>query len=277
MRSRFECPRCGAGIKPDDVQCGRCGARLKEDAPVERVPAPHVSLDSPSIEGVISNFEAKIEMGRTESPKVERVMKRLEKKRRSLDIREKELKEREQRLQTALEEMERDSRALEESIQDLEEQQEDLQEREKVLLENEEKMSTLAQRLEEWEQLVDKNLGSLDDRTLSHRLQKLHQLQSELQESLSENRRIIEEGGEGPSEPAVSGGREREEQIMEGSESLEGKVKEIFDELDSQIGLGFQGEVTKNKVSTYIEKLDQILEGGYQWDMLHSSMGPPVP
>ncbi len=256
MRSRFECPRCGAGIKPDDVQCGRCGARLKEE-PAEEEATPYTTL-STTMDGVIRNFDTKIDMKKAESPRVDRVMKRLEKKRRRLDSREKELKEREQRLQTSLSQMESDAQALEKSVQDIEKRQESLQERETILQENEERLATLAQRLEEWEQLLEQH-GSLDDQKLSRRLDKLHQLQTELQESLSENRKIIDEESE-ETRQAVSG--VEEERTMEESEVFEEEVQKIFDELDTQIGAGFQGETAGEKISTHIDQFDQTLDGG---------------
>ena len=27
--SKYECPRCGSGVKPNDIQCDRCGEMLK--------------------------------------------------------------------------------------------------------------------------------------------------------------------------------------------------------------------------------------------------------
>jgi uncharacterized membrane protein YvbJ len=28
--SKYECPRCGSGVKPNDIQCDRCGEMLKK-------------------------------------------------------------------------------------------------------------------------------------------------------------------------------------------------------------------------------------------------------
>jgi len=33
MNKRFECPTCGAGIKPKDRNCFRCGESLEEAPP----------------------------------------------------------------------------------------------------------------------------------------------------------------------------------------------------------------------------------------------------
>ena len=30
--SKFECPRCGFGVRPGEMQCGRCGEDLKPKA-----------------------------------------------------------------------------------------------------------------------------------------------------------------------------------------------------------------------------------------------------
>jgi Fe-S-cluster containining protein len=48
MAKRFECPRCGSGVKPDDTQCPRCGESLAEAPklqPVAPQAAPAPSVD----------------------------------------------------------------------------------------------------------------------------------------------------------------------------------------------------------------------------------------
>ena len=91
--SKFECPRCGFGVRPGDEQCGRCGEDLKPKAaqPIQVVLGA-VRLDRRGAEGASSRIRSieAVQVGRPELS--------LETKAEELERQEKALQERERQL-----------------------------------------------------------------------------------------------------------------------------------------------------------------------------------
>ncbi|HUT26973.1 MAG TPA: ATPase domain-containing protein [Methanomassiliicoccales archaeon] len=113
-RSRYECPRCGFGVRPRDEQCGRCGESMNPTVtkPVE-VTFSAVRLNNMKIEECstmrIRSVEA-IPVARPDttiqfrSDSLERREKALVEKERKLEALAESLKERSQRLESLEEE-----------------------------------------------------------------------------------------------------------------------------------------------------------------------------
>ena len=101
--SKFECPRCGFGVRPGDEQCGRCGEDLKPKAaqPIQVVLGA-VRLDRRGAEGASSRIRSieAVQVGRpelsleTKAEELERQEKALQERERQLNARAKEIEER---------------------------------------------------------------------------------------------------------------------------------------------------------------------------------------
>lgn len=108
--SKFECPRCGFGVRPGEEQCGRCGEDLKPKAsqPVQVV-LGSVKLDrgkgADCTNVRIRSIET-IQVGRPDSS--------IQVREDELEKREKELRERERRLNVLSNELEERSKGTEE-------------------------------------------------------------------------------------------------------------------------------------------------------------------
>ncbi len=107
--SKFECPRCGFGVRPGEEQCGRCGEDLKPKAsqPVQ-VNLASVRLDH-GRDGECSTVRIRsietIQVGRPDSV--------MQARGDELNKREKELQERERRLNLRSSEIEERSKEIE--------------------------------------------------------------------------------------------------------------------------------------------------------------------
>ncbi|HXZ23269.1 MAG TPA: ATPase domain-containing protein, partial [Methanomassiliicoccales archaeon] len=138
MVKRFECPRCGSGVRPDDEQCFRCGEMLREE--VRPLSIPDVSM-RPEV------------LGKTTGQLVERPIVHPEKvemdaKAKAMQRRERELAEKERVINASVEQLENDTRALEEAIKRFEREDHEMREREEILKQRELTMSSLAERVE---------------------------------------------------------------------------------------------------------------------------------
>ncbi|HNX48182.1 MAG TPA: ATPase domain-containing protein [Methanomassiliicoccales archaeon] len=108
--SKFECPRCGFGVRPGEEQCGRCGEDLKPKAsqPVQ-VNLASVKLDRDR-DGECSTVRIRsietIQVGRPDSAMQVRTDE--------LNKRERELQERERRLNVKSNEIEERSKEIKE-------------------------------------------------------------------------------------------------------------------------------------------------------------------
>jgi len=99
--SKFECPRCGYGIRPNDMQCGRCGGDLrpKVDRQLE------VNLDGVKLDRTKTEECANIRIRPVENVPVNRPDSTQQFKINDLEKREKVLHERERKLAAEAEEL----------------------------------------------------------------------------------------------------------------------------------------------------------------------------
>ncbi|HQN75849.1 MAG TPA: ATPase domain-containing protein [Methanomassiliicoccales archaeon] len=104
--SKFECPRCGFGVRPGDGQCGRCGEDLKPKAakPVQ------VSLTSVKLDRGKEAERSTVHIRSIETIQVGRPDSSIQVRADELDKREKELQERERRLNVLSTELEERSK-----------------------------------------------------------------------------------------------------------------------------------------------------------------------
>ncbi|HNU36494.1 MAG TPA: ATPase domain-containing protein, partial [Methanomassiliicoccales archaeon] len=104
--SRFECPRCGFGVRPGEMQCGRCGEDLKPKAtqPVQ------VRLTSVKLERDKGDECSTVRIRSIETIQVGRPDSTMQLRGDELDRREKELRERERRLNILSDELEERSK-----------------------------------------------------------------------------------------------------------------------------------------------------------------------
>jgi KaiC/GvpD/RAD55 family RecA-like ATPase len=106
--SRFECPRCGFGVRPGENQCGRCGEDLKPKAtqPVQ------VNLTAVRLERGKDNDGTGVQIRTVETIQVARPDSSMQMREDALDKRERELKERERRLNALSNQLEERSKAV---------------------------------------------------------------------------------------------------------------------------------------------------------------------
>lgn len=100
--SKFECPRCGFGVRPGDTQCGRCGEDLKPKAsqPVQ------VNLSSVRLDRGKGTECSTVRIRSIETIQVGRPDSTIQVRADELDKRERELQERERRLNVLSNELE---------------------------------------------------------------------------------------------------------------------------------------------------------------------------
>ena len=179
--SRFECPRCGAGVRPDDIQCGRCGETLKEEeTPDSYCEAPKITLES-----VFSQKETSIRMNDSEYVTVSRMRKLLERREQDLARREKELSERENELLESLEEIDNDTLALETAMERLQHEEASLQEKEKTLRERESDLEHISDSLSKWRDVMGRFSKLMEGDELTPKdLENLIQIQNNFQQVL---------------------------------------------------------------------------------------------
>jgi len=106
--SKFECPRCGFGVRPGEMQCGRCGEDLKPKAaqPVQ------VNLTSVKLERGKDSDGAGVHIRTVETIQVARPDSSMQLRADALDRREKELRERERRLNVLFNQLEERSKEV---------------------------------------------------------------------------------------------------------------------------------------------------------------------
>jgi KaiC/GvpD/RAD55 family RecA-like ATPase len=287
--SRFECPRCGAGVRPDDIQCGRCGETLKETRALgEFEEAPKVTLES-----VFSKKETAVRLNDSECLSVSRMRKLLERREQELARRESELNQRENELLLSLEEIENDTLALEKTMERLESEETSLAEKEKAFRERESDLEHISNNLSQWREVLDR-FGKLmegDDLTPGD-IEKLIQIQENFQQVLDgERERLRSELKEELSDEMETMALKEEQFRVTESALMQKKIelrnmlrdrdpgddqdkglsdrKDIdelmesaFSELNNQIGIGIEGDVNEGVISTHIERLDRILNAG---------------
>jgi len=108
--SKFECPRCGFGVRPGEGQCGRCGEDLK---PKANRPA-QVSLTSVKLDRDAGTECSTVRIRSIETLQVGRPDSSMQLRADELDKRERELRERERRLNVLSNELEERSKERQE-------------------------------------------------------------------------------------------------------------------------------------------------------------------
>jgi KaiC/GvpD/RAD55 family RecA-like ATPase len=221
--SKFECPRCGFGIRPGDLQCGRCGEDLRT-----KTPNQPVQVDLTSINLNRSKVEecSRVRLRSVEAIPVSRPDSSLQMRIDELDRRERVLRERERMLSARSEELEEHATALESS--------------------GKEKASDFSYDMDELRQKVREEFVRQFEPEIEALQHQLEEKESLLQEA--QLRADMLEGGP-PSPPELD------------KDELARISEEIFQELQSQVGR--LPEVTDPGVlRTNIGKLDDMLGGG---------------
>lgn len=288
--SRFECPRCGAGVRPNDIQCGRCGEALREkESPSDYEEAPKIILES-----IFNQRETSVRSNDSEYVNVSRMRKLLERREQDLIRREKELNERENELLESLEEIEDDTMVLEKAMERLQNEEASLAENEKALRERECDLEQISNSLSQWRDVMTRFGKVMDGNELTPRdFEKLIQIQENFQQVLDKERdRLkLELKGELSDEMETLALKEEQFRVTESAlmkktvelrnmlrdRALEGEGKEddlddqkhidelkqkTFGEINKQIGIGLEGEVNEGLIPTHVERLDRILNGG---------------
>jgi len=278
MATKYECPRCGCGIKPNDVQCDRCGEMLRK-IDVKRVPAPvtlsePIKEDKPKAQPIVSSYD-------------EKARKALEQKEREIAQREKLLLEKEQKVESLTNSLESDTASLEDAIRVFEEKKNVLHDRESSLIQQEEKLLELTHKAEsELDELSQFLAKSKEGSITAEDAEKASQMRDRFVNNYDAERKklrrtidqmhgydldkIIElEARLRSAESMLNKCRTDKEALLQVknlppvSFSPDPKiVREIEHVLDDQIGMGYVPTSVGNPWPTHIEKLDMVLNGG---------------
>ncbi|QLH75120.1 MAG: AAA family ATPase [Methanomassiliicoccales archaeon] len=288
MASKFECPRCGSGIKPGDYQCDRCGEILRK---IEKKAPPRqaAQVDEPS------STRPHADINVDEQRRLDLLQKE-----RDLQIKERQLAEKESRLKDMMESLEKDAQHLDDSIALVENQKAVLQEKQESILEREELLLDLMQRVEAGlaeiagyieaskkgamneddlgavlelkrrftstyepeRRRVKKGIIDFDVQDLS-RVIELEAMLRAAEEKANKYRLQLEEKTELTSEESVS--VIPDEKLME----------EISSQLDEQIGKGCADTQIGLPIQTRMDKMDSILGGGIPTGHVILVTGPP--
>ena len=144
--SKYECPRCGSGIKPNDIQCDRCGEMLKK---VDQ--RRQSEGDMPSnivIDKVISEEQTSIRLDSSDFTSLSKLRKMLEEKDKEISAREKVLAEKEKRMGETFDKMEKDQNQLEESVRQFESDQVMIKCKEMSVREKEQELDLMSEKFD---------------------------------------------------------------------------------------------------------------------------------
>ncbi|MFP4196787.1 MAG: ATPase domain-containing protein [Methanomassiliicoccales archaeon] len=244
MSKRFECPRCGAGVHPTDTQCPRCGSPLNESEDVQE------DVPSITLENILDDRKTSV---RTEEEMSTSGLRQLlERKERELQRKEEDLRSREEEVLSSAEQIEGDTMQLESEWEALEREKASLSEKEEALRERERKLEDLSGDLEEWRETLARLREKLGREGLTPAdLQRLLKIQDHFRSMVDMERgKVLGEIGSDEARPEVK------------EELPPDKVREIFQEIDQQLGKGLEGDPEWGLVPTHIERLDTMLGGG---------------
>ncbi len=150
MAKRFECPRCGAGVKPGDSQCSRCGESFKDNAaPDAAPPEPDGTSFAISADEHIPSSKELSRVPHRSYSETSTLSSGKASEGKDLTRKEKELLDREKEIEATSQQLEKDGRALEFAIKNFEEDESKILEREAALKEREKQLDSLAGRMEE--------------------------------------------------------------------------------------------------------------------------------
>lgn len=289
MAKRFECPRCGAGVRPDDTQCGRCGGTLTDSGGTETRSIQYPS--TVTVEKVISEEQTSIHLGQSDILSISKQKRLLEEKELELARRSKELADREKQLLASVESLEKDSKSLEESVRRFKADDAGLREREEALGEREEELEALAEKLEKGMKELETYRQSSEERpSESEGLDRLFALREDYERTLREERERLRKQVDEELKDRLERMDQMEKQLKAAQASLEekeavgektsepipdiGPEAEVIDELTmaklireidmelSERAAAAQKVTKERKVKTHIERLDAILDGG---------------
>jgi KaiC/GvpD/RAD55 family RecA-like ATPase len=247
---RYECPRCGAGVRPTDIQCGRCGTLLREaeDSEAKDSTAMEKAPDV-ILENILSREEMPVRPVGPESATGTRLRSLLERKGEELRRLEEELDARERQLLETVEQIERDSLEMEERLERLEREETTLSEKEETM------------RLREVE--LESSLETLKSSLSRYREGMVKPEQGEIDELLAMHQSLRRVSGVESVIPSADRTAEVSDVTKVDKEQAEFEAikRAIYEEIDAQIGTGLD-EGMGGVIPTGIEKLDQILVGG---------------
>jgi len=292
MAKRFECPRCGSGVRPSDTQCFRCGELLVEAT----APVVEVSLSGVKVATEAATAESKTshsgttKVGGVHVQRQKGGIKRLTpepsigEEDRQLERKELELAEKEKVIAHSLEQLESDTRSLEEALKRYEGEEATVHEREKQLQEREEALESMAKRMDQIIAQADGNATTsgqmVDD------VQKLRQMSEEYSLHIAEDRarqkklldqeieermerlrtlqQIINVASKIQVEPPTGSDAEEIIRKMEAPKFDPAVVSRALDQLDREMRLTSMKEenLEFEVISTQDERLNQILGGG---------------
>lgn len=189
---RFECPRCGSGVRPNDMQCFRCGELLAEEAsPVPSASLHEIRLNiepaaperplsqAPAANGSMA-FKHTIQVKR---PSREHAPME---KSDHLERKEKELAEREKAIEATLRQLEGDTQSVEEALRRYEREEANVRERERQLLERKEALESMAKRMEQMLAQAGCEAGPATD--LVEDIHRLRRMGEEYSRNITEDR-----------------------------------------------------------------------------------------
>jgi len=292
MAKRFECPRCGSGVRPNDTQCFRCGELLVEAAAPASAPAApeaKVALDATTREKRVLRSEPAKPIGgqvRKQVGAIKRVSPESVSDERNhlLEEREKELEVREKAIEHSLEQLENDTRSLEEALKRYEVEEATAQGRERLLREREEDLESMAKRME---QLMAEAEAKGESHTqVVEEAQKLRQMSEEHARHIAEDRarqkklldqeieermerlrtlqQMINVASKIKVEPPKEGDAEEIIRKMEDPGYDPKVVSRALQQLDQEMRIDSEKPETLEfeVISTHDERLDHILGGG---------------
>ncbi|MGD1060709.1 MAG: ATPase domain-containing protein [Methanomassiliicoccales archaeon] len=277
MAKRFECPRCGSGVKPSDTQCSRCGESLTDTPVMTRSasapPAPE-TVAIPVVEKVSWTTVTEIALP-SERPKKESATR--EKVSSSLDKKDKDLITRERAVVASVEQLEKDTKSLEDAIKRFENEDQEMRERERILKQRETEIEEMASKLETAVTSVESGVsGNIErlkelsdeyatkanearkrqkaqlDREIDERMECLRTMQA-LIASASGLKAVKEEPRTPPAKEEVDG--------VLAEEEVADMISALEEELSPQIGAGLANSRLEVH-TTNDERLDRILGGG---------------
>jgi KaiC/GvpD/RAD55 family RecA-like ATPase len=288
MAKHFECPRCGAGVKPGDSQCFRCGESLKDNAAPYPGPAKEPVGHGLKI-SADEHIPSAREMARTASQQSYSATSPSASRRvtdeKDLTRKERELFEREKEIEASAHQLEKDSRSLEFALKSYEEDESKVRERETLLKEREKQLDSMAGRMEqELERLKAleagqgieateeiKHLRELSEehskRTLEEKRRQRQQLDREIEEKL-ERLKVLEGFiSLAASRPESAYDADKEDvlrKMQETNQLNESVVKALIRSIDDEIHDQFLLPAKRGFeiISTYNERLNSILGGG---------------
>ncbi|MEM0448794.1 MAG: ATPase domain-containing protein [Methanomassiliicoccales archaeon] len=292
MAKRFECPRCGSGVRPKDTQCFRCGEPLQKDASYPQAPelpraiASVTSLEQPlkqTVERSTKDYPSSISY--PESPENQLKRRNLEEWEKALENKAKELEEREKAILASVEQLENDTKALEEALRRFEQEDAVVRERERLLKEKETALEEMSRRIEEltshlagqehagliqearrlkemsesyWAKITEERRLQREmlDREIEERMERLRTLQGLINAASSLSVGVGEEEGEKEFQTKILAERESSADPI----LVQKAICQIAQEVER--GKCSPNDLDMKVFSTHDQRLDQILGGG---------------